>query len=437
MSKNGLVLQARLDIPRSLSSWAQGHFAQALPRQFEAWQPADSEDGTVHDVHQLLRNTPWSWPQRPVLFISDPHADAQAFVASLIASGGVRPTKNGFALTELGRRSVFVIGGDCLDKGPSNLELLNALKRLFDTGADVKLLAGNHDLRLMIGLRALNRNAERCCEHLFLRMGPKAVPLLREVYDHYVDAKQLAALPDEAECRARLMPRDDWEQCFSTQAGKLLSPAALEKELAGIRRKRSEFLERCKEAGLDMRQVYAAARTCQQHFLDPTGDYAWFFARMQLAWHSGSFLFLHAGVDDVFVDMLTEQGLEGLNARYQEACHGDLFGFYHGPLANALRTKYREQDHPLTANGLVKLHAAGIHAVVHGHRSSAEGQRIMLRQGLLHFEGDVTLNRNSRASKGLAGVGIGCTIISPQGHLLGISRDHPRAKLFAPELIPS
>ena len=70
-----------------------------------------------------------------------------------------------------------------------------------------------------------------------------------------------------------------------------------------------------------------------------------------------------------------------------------------------LRTKYRKTDPLLTHKGVKRMHRMGIHAVVHGHVSQTNGQRINLRSGLLHFQCDVTLDKNSRIKAGLPGYG--------------------------------
>jgi hypothetical protein len=72
----------------------------------------------------------------------------------------------------------------------------------------------------------------------------------------------------------------------------------------------------------------------------------------------------------------------------------------------------------------------GIHAVVHGHLNLHHGQRIVLRRGIVNFECDTTLDRNSRAKEGLSGHGVAVTIIEPDGQVIGISGDYPYKKIF-------
>jgi hypothetical protein len=56
----------------------------------------------------------------------------------------------------------------------------------------------------------------------------------------------------------------------------------------------------------------------------------------------------------------------------------------------------------------------------------------MLRRGMVHVEGDTTMDRNSRTREGLRGYGIGVTIVHPAGRVVGISNDYPYAKIFKP-----
>lgn len=70
--------------------------------------------------------------------------------------------------------------------------------------------------------------------------------------------------------------------------------------------------------------------------------------------------------------------------------------------------------------------------LVQGHVNRHSGQELTSKHGLLHLEADITLDRHSRSSEGLEGIGTGATIICPDGNIVGISRDYPHAKLFNP-----
>lgn len=419
---------------------------EGLPLEAELWQPGKSQSfskdrSNHHAIAEVLEHavshSPWKWPKRPIYFFADPHADAEAFTASLVASGGIRKTGPGnldIKLTDAGSKGVFIIGGDCLDKGPSNLQLLRSIRKLMDTGARVKLLAGNHDVRLLMGIRTMDMERDPRTEHMFVRMGPKVVPLLKEIHEQYIEGKEsLNGVPGKSECRRKLYPSKHWFEEFPKEAAWLMPDQSIERELVRMRKKVESFEDACNDAGLSMRDVYATAHKCRELFLEPKGEFAWFFREMQLLCHEGSFLFIHAGLDDRITSLIEEKSIDYLNRLFRKQIKHDLFEFYYGPLANTMRTKYREVDMPLTLHGVQRAYRQGVHAIVHGHRNRTCGQRIMLRQGMIHIEGDITMDRNTRIKEGLDGYGVGVTIIRPEGQVIGISTDHPYAKVFEPE----
>ena len=414
-----------------------------LPTAKEQWQlqslhSGSPKDSGRHVKKQLLNATcgkGWKWPKRPVFFISDPHADAEAFLASLLSTGGIESPKryDRIKLTKIGKKAHFVIGGDCLDKGPSNLRLLDTIKALYDAGAKVTLIAGNHDIRLLMGLVSMGGKKDVLTEHLFVRMGDKVVPLLAEVFERYVKSnKRRKKLPSINACRRLLFPRNDWFARFPVAVATRMPEEAIVRELERVGKKIKTFEAACLEYGMTLQDVYLTANMCRKLFLQPKGDYGWFFKRMVLAEKMGSFIFLHAGLDDSVAKILEKKGVKGLNSLYRKQLKNNLFEFYFGTVANVMRTKYRPVDLPLSARGVHRVHQSGVYAVVQGHLNRTHGQRILLKQGLLHIEGDITLDRNSRKKEGLSGLGAGHIRICPSRQIVGISNDYPRAKIFSP-----
>lgn len=388
-------------------------------------------------VTELVSQQKWKWPKRPIIFISDMHADAQAFIESLVASGGIKKTGphiDDFKLTKFGKKALFIFGGDFFDKGPSNLALLDALKCLIDKKARVHILAGNHDIRILFGMRSVGNTDDPRNGHFFIRMGAKAIPFLCEIRDRYLyDDAALAQIPREKDCARLLFPSEHWWKKFPDLATWVMSKAAIEHEMRKIKKKVSHYTEHCQEAGISLREAYAAARKWQDLFLKPDGAYHWFFKRMDLCYRKGSLLFIHAGLDDRSSMMLNEHGATFINQLFHMYLSGSPFEFYYSPIANGIRTKYRSVDMPLSKIAQHHTQSCGIHAIVHGHRNLHHGQRIAMRKNILHFECDVTLDAGSRAKEGLQGVGAGATIIHPQGCILGISSDYKHIKVFDPK----
>ncbi|WP_233270669.1 metallophosphoesterase [Chachezhania sediminis] len=422
-------------LPRGMVSWPldQGHSGCAT---------GTGAASVAASLARAARHGTWRFPDRPVVFVSDAHADADGFLRSLVAAGAIRRDRaqpRQFQLTPFGRTAKIVVGGDCLDKGPSNLDLLAALKALIDTGADVHLLAGNHDLRFLVALMALERApcggvaaTRALTEHLFIRLGRKAMPLLAEVYGKHVAPHGLPAdLPDEAACKAILYPGDDWAKRFERAAKPYLKGKARAREIQRGEKKRRTFAEAAEDYGLTMRMILAAARACRDLFLG-NGDLSWFYGRMQAVTRTGSILFVHAGLDDAACRLLAEDGPDAVNHAFLDEALRDPFGFYFGAVANMMRTKYRDSDRTLTEQGVDDLLATGVKMVVQGHVNNHAGQRLLAKNGLLHLEGDVSLDAGTRALEGLAGHGAGATLIYPTGDMVGLCADFPMAKHFHP-----
>jgi hypothetical protein len=420
-------LDARL--PARVQEWTEGKARSVHKRR-------SSHRKTCEALREIVARHDWKWPKRPVYFFADPHADTDALLASLVASGALKktgPADRDFKLVKPSREGFFIVGGDCFDKGPSNLRLLRCLNELSRKGMNFRFLAGNHDLRVLLGMRSIGAGRNEWNQHFFVRMGPKAIPLLREIHDEYLRGRRaLKNIPGKKECRRLLFPSEQWLREFPQRTAEFLSRSALERELARLGAKIERFEENCEKAGLGMREVYAAALKWQALFLHPGGEFSWFFDRTRLAYHYGSFLFIHAGIDDHIAATIRRKGLKCLNRRFRKKIRKDDLEFYYSALVNTIRTKYRAVDWPLSRKGTEMANAEGIHVVIHGHRNLYHGQRISLRKNMINFECDTTMDINSRRKEGLAGPGAGVTIVRPEGIVVGISTDHSHIKVFDP-----
>jgi len=205
------------------ASWIEA----SLPKQGQVWmlgkqlsvkKDAYHSAAYAQEMRKAIGQEAWKWPKRTLYFISDMHADADAFIASLVASGGVKKTGSrdkDFKLTKAGRKARFLIGGDCFDKGPSTLRLLRVIRLLIDRGGDVQLLAGNHDIRMLLGIMTVGMEPDPRIDHFFIRMGPKMVPFLTEIRDRYLRGKNaLRGVPNSRECRRWLYSLKSWFREF-------------------------------------------------------------------------------------------------------------------------------------------------------------------------------------------------------------------------------
>ncbi|MDX1669782.1 MAG: hypothetical protein R3194_10210, partial [Limnobacter sp.] len=282
------------------------------------------------------------------------------------------------------------------------------------------MIAGNHDLRLWMGLNAV-LNSTVSDLHFFVRMMPKVLPLFIEALGMpEAGLFPVSNLPNEASCRDLLMPPRAWAEAFKTLNAGRLSGKAIQKELDRTAKKVEQLPQKLRECGLSFRQLYRATQVCRFLFLNPQGRYAWFFREMKLIHREGSFVFVHAGLCNEVASLLSTEGCEAINTKFDQLVHSDdLSAVYFGPLFNTVRTKYRDTDYDLTQHNVEQLFACGIHAVVHGHRSRQQGQRLTLRKGIIHFEADITLDINSRRNENLQGQGAGALVIDPSGEVRG------------------
>lgn len=361
------------------------------------------------DVQGYLGDHRARLPQRRHIFVTDPHADADALLDSLQLAGALRRTDaaDGFAITAYGRDSVIVLGGDYLDKGPSDLRLLRVLRHLVDTIDDLVLLAGNHDVRTLLGARFAEDQSPRYA-HMFVRMGKKVVPLLREVWDTHLADREVQLL-DHDEAARRLLPAETWYDAFVPLAEKLAPRPAVDNELDKVRKKTTGLPERLADAGMTLGMAHAAVSHCRALF-EPGGEHAWLFSRMRLAHRAESLLFVHAGIDDLAARRIHDEGVEAVDDHYHRLLDDDPFELHYGPVGNVFRTKYRDRDFAFTERGAEQLHRAGIHVLVHGHRTHTDGHHTELRCGLLHLECDTCLDRNTRAQYALPGSGAAATV---------------------------
>ena len=436
-------LKAKL--PQQLEPWIMGPYNKSVKRDSSTYYFKTIPSALKRD----LDVDSWLWPKRVTYFFSDMHADADAFIDSLIASGGIiktGPADKDFKLSKEGKKARFILGGDCFDKGPSTLRLLRAIKLLIDRGADVVILAGNHDTRTLVGMLSINRPPSAANEHFFVRMGLKPLPLFKEIYETYFknhSCKKKKCKNKKCKNKAfktisskkfkkKFYPSSDWAKKFSVIAKPQLSDKAIRKEIKKTSKKAENFDLWCAQQNLSLKQIYFAVQKWNELFLSPKGEFYWYFKRIQLSFQDGSFFFVHAGADDKVAYEIRAKGIKGINKKFKKYLKSGLCKLYYGPIGNMIRTKYRDTDREFSRKGTLMLRNAGINVIVHGHRNLYYGQRIMIRKDMVNFECDTSLDINTRKKEGVAGYGASVTIIRPEKTILGISSDYPYIKVFEP-----
>jgi len=381
----------------------------------------------------------WQFPDQDTYFFCDLHADAPAFLRSLKAGKLITNSSSldKIELTSRGQNAQIIIGGDCFDKGPSNLALFKLINDVRLQNANLTILAGNHDIRFFAGLLALDLKHLPEQSHFFTRMGRKTAALFYEIYINYCQSQPPCPLSSD-EIKQRLFPNDSWQKTFPEIAKDFMSPKKLAKELKQIEHKQSDFIEACQQLGMNLQQVYQAVEKARELFIEETGAFSWFLKELKLMHRNGSYLFCHAGLDDQMIQILKNQSIQEINqAMLKQLTQGELFKLYYSCYGNVFRTKYRESDFPLTKSGIQSLYQQGIFALVNGHRSHLNGQQISIREGLIHFECDTELNANCRQKSQLTAEGFSCTVFYKNGLVSAISSECRQERQFHPRQLQS
>lgn len=413
-------------VPEISAAWPEKEILKVGNRNYY-------KDDFLKDIKSYSKKKKWVFPTNPVHFISDLHADTDAFFKSLIGAGFIKKTgiqDADFEILEKSKAGKLIIGGDCLDKGPSNLRLLDAIKLIKDAGVEVEIIAGNHDIRTYAGL-AVGQDRQVVAEHMFVRMGNKTIPLFREIYKKYLHNKiDPTKLLSKEEVIKRVFPSEKWFETYAHKMQGLIPPKKIELEAKRILEKMDDINNYLERTGFTHGMLYATAEKASELFMKPGGEYEWFFKDMKLAVQEGSFLIVHAGLDDFSTDWIGQSGVDGLNEKFRILMRNDSFELYHGHLGNVFRTKYRDTDFPFSPNSVKKLHAMGFNAIIHGHRNITQGHRLTLKRGLLNFECDTSLDRKTRKIEGLKGYGASWLTIYPKGIVEAYSTDYPILKIF-------
>lgn len=413
--------------PKSTQSWPKKNILKVGDQNL-------SKDDSFKAVKKYAQKRKWVFPNQVIHFISDIHADADAFFKSLIGAGLIKKTgkeDQDFQLLDKAKEGLLIIGGDCLDKGPSNLRLLDAIKLVKDAGVNTVILAGNHDIRTFVGL-AIGEDRRLVAEHMFVRMGQKSIPLFREIYKKYLHKKvNEKELLSKEEVEKRLFPSQKWFATYAEKMEGLIPQAKIERETIRIKEKIEEVRAYLKRTRFSHGMLYATVQKAQELLVQPEGEYAWFFSEMKVAHQEGSFLFIHAGVDDFTTDWVSRVGVNGLNDKFSILMRNDPFELYNGHVGNVFRTKYRNTDFPFSKNSVKKLHKLGLNAIIHGHRNTVQGHRITVKRGFLNFECDTSLDRKTRKIEGLSGFGASWLTLYPEGKIEAYSTDYPTVKEFS------
>ena len=135
-------------------------------------------------------------------------------------------------------------------------------------------------------------------------------------------------------------------------------------------------------------------KAAKSMFLDPDGEFFWFFESHKLLKIAKNCLFSHAGVDNFMAFQLNHNGEKSVNFIFKSLLKRSSHRAYYGEFGPTFRSKPKNQD--LTQKGANYLKHAGIEYVIHGHVNVFSGHQMSMLEGVKHIMCDCTLDRNSR-----------------------------------------
>lgn len=393
----------------------------SFPTQWQPW-PSSVPRG------QLAGFEP---PSHEVFVVGDTQGDPGALLRSLVLSGGVAktgPEDLDLELTARGAAGHFVMLGDLLGRGPSNVRTLRILRGLKDLGADMRLLAGNEELRFALAMWGLGQPDARYA-HLMIRGGQQLLALLAEARDD--PAIDTDTPITESEARAMMLVDDRWFEGAPDWMDGVVPATQHHREIARLREKAAEFSLALEEGRWTLTGAASAAMGLRAACLE--GEFAWYFGSLSLLAQSGSTLFVHAGINDEVATWLAAEGLDRVNERFREGMSSAPLSTYHGALGSCVRTRYRISDARLGDDGLSRLESHGVRVLVHGHAAASDGAhqtgpRLGEHGRLLDVGCDVAINGYRRARQGRDATGAAAVLVRPDGLLCGLSTDLETAR---------
>lgn len=354
-------------------------------------------------VQKQIKKWDWHFPKRPVFFTTDIHGDVKALNRSLhhgrIGYGIV--DEEAPELSHYGSSGTFIIGGDLIDKGPSSVKVLKAVNDLCIKN-NVRVLMGNHDLRTIVGLEGLYSN-NPLAKHSLVRLGSRLVELSIDVsgnlpYKVYQNGYRRAS----SDYESVFTIDEKWERDFRDSVRGALK-SRVEKEIRKTRKKAHEL----RGAMLQQQMSYILL----WKLLDQLYNFMYsleFVKNIEVLYRAGSFLFVHAGLNDTAASYIAKHGVEGLNQYARRSLKTHPFHTYNGWIGDLTRTKnvgYKPSNYfSLTDKGTSLLHSIGIHGFLRGHQSNIKGPTVSAtphKEPLLEIGCDCCMNMNSRREEGV------------------------------------
>jgi len=338
----------------------RNHFFEPAENEEDEMEKSDirhiEQSGTYEKAEQVAR--------RPVLAIGDLDADFSSLVKIMDKAGYIAFENNpgeqqkDIRLREKGLAGTVVQTGDFFDRGKDLLTMLEFISTLRENGVDFRMTAGNHDL---MALYAFSCPSVVNADPDFYRLVKDTIRICH--HEPGIDPQQIA----NAVIKNDLIHKRDGNSHIHHsdvlnfinwyfEGGRNFFKEMQAPEHHHFDKHNPTLREHLEKAHQLMFGDSIYARTLQKlSVFEPIDDV----------------LYLHAGIDDYWADMIEEKGIDRLNAEFREdLAENNLKEYVFGIKRHAFWRRHSA----LTPNSAQVIKNLGFKAVVRGHDITASGQ---------------------------------------------------------------
>jgi hypothetical protein len=320
--------------------------------------------------------------RHPTLAIGDLEGEKSALTDILKGAGLINATKINekqarVELTEKGRTCTVIQTGDIFDRGEHSWETLSRIAALKKLGIDLRLTVGNHELMALATLTSKSLENPLFYERIKQIAGPAHPDPLWD--ESSFDDFTRQHITDWT--KADPMMLDIYNYFFWFKEGGFTLPAEI----------REKFF---KGQSPTLQQILLKARDL---FLQE--DVAPVIYGMKGLERIDDILYVHAGLNDYWAEILDQQGIDGVNHLVQTAIKtGQLNAYLHDADKEGLF--WLRNEKVLSAKAIHVLKKLGITTVVRGHDKQETGiPGIVTLHGITIINNDVCKkNEHQRAT---------------------------------------
>lgn len=339
--------------------------------------------------------------EREVIAIPDIHGEANALLTSLKVSGYIEPKEakwdGEWHLTEVGKKAHIVFTGDLLDRGSENIGVLEVVKKLRAEGARIEILAGNHEMILLNTLSSSHQSdwlhwigngggsvLKELGEHAHISTNAVTILDVLSYLPHMGKYKKnFAEMPPATASCAKLLGW--WKENSSKITRTINDPTD-----QSIR----SALEQASLTDADIAAFGKLQEQAKETFLV---QYRGMVESLNLMTIVDDVLYVHASLNEYWIDMLERKGIDGVNREFHTAIKdpkilSDMAGST-GKYGDVVWDRDLQKNLKKKPELVRRLKQLGIRMIVHGHTETNGAQMHNTVDNLHIVNGDVSMYR--------------------------------------------